>query len=430
MTSRPPQPASLYICNWSLNEPLCQSQTLPYLRALAARGYGSCLVTFERAPYALPRLADGDVKRRLAGDGICWHPVPYHTRTSLISALYDGLGALKTATLAVVRHRPRLVHTRTSVPGAIGLPLARLFRRPFLYDADSELSAEYADAGYWRRGSLAYRLLAGTERLCRDNADAVVVLSERLRSDFVARGVRAPVTVIPCCVELHRFRFDEGERRKQRQELGVDREKLLVYVGKTGPRYLVDEMMAFTNAIASRGGVRLLVLTHGDARVFQAIATRCGLNPSWVIVRRAAPDDVPRWLCAADAGLALIRESGSERGSSPIKVSEYLASGLPVVIGRGIGDLSAAIEKHALGVVVAQGSRSAYASAVDRLYDLWRQPETIRQRCAGWAQSVLDVECVAVPRYARVYEMLLAGRDELLGAGAVRTPGDAAATDR
>src|SRR5712692_6248066 len=110
----PAAKASVYICNWSLAEPLCQSQTLAYLKRLAARGYPTCLITFERPAYALGRAEAARMKSDLANHGICWHPLSHHPRTGLLVALFDGVRALLTGALAVVRHRPRIVHTRTS----------------------------------------------------------------------------------------------------------------------------------------------------------------------------------------------------------------------------------------------------------------------------------------------------------------------------
>jgi glycosyltransferase involved in cell wall biosynthesis len=399
---------ALYICNWSLANPLCGSQTLPYLRALAAGGDRFCLVTFERTPYA---LAPGDAAvaaSGLAADGICWHPVRYHDRASLLLAVGDAIAAFTHAARAVMRHRPRIIHTRTSAPAAIGLMLARLSRRRFLYDADSELSEEYVDGAYWPRGGLRHRLLAATERVCRRHADAIVVLTDRLRDDFVRRGVRSPITVIPCCVDVHRFRFDPALRSARRRQLNVESGKVLVYVGKTGPRYLVDDTMLLAKAIARRvRDVRLLVVTHEEAASFEAVARRCGFDPSLLTVCRAAPADVPGWLSAADAGMALVRNTPSERGSSPIKISEYLASGLPVAITPAIGDMSAAVEHESLGVVVRDRSDAARDEAASRLCELWSDVEAVRRRCAEWARLSVDVQGVGALRYRQLYDRLL-----------------------
>jgi len=399
--------AVLYISNWSLTSPLCESQTLSYLRALAARGYRSCLVTLERVPYALTPDQAAAATARLAADGICWHPVRYRHRAGFAQAVAGAVAAFVRAASAVARHRPRIVHTRTSAAAAVGCVVARVFGRPLLYDADSELSEEYVDGGHWTRDGLQYRLLAGVEAFCRRHASGIVVLSERLRADFLARGVRAPVTVIPCCVDLRRFRPDAASRRARRQELSVDTERVLVFAGKLGPRYLLAETMTFARVLARRCPVRMLVLTHDEPAAFAAAAERGGFDPAALTIRRAAPADVPGWLAAADAGMALIRPTPSERGSSPIKISEYLACGLPVVTTPGIGDISAVVDREAFGSIVVDGSDAACAAAADRLIALWNEGDDVGRRCESWARTWLDVDAIGVERYRRVYEALL-----------------------
>src|SRR5205085_11606858 len=59
--------AALYICYFGLREPLVQTQVLPYLRELAARGHRMSLLTFEPSPW---RHGEGEQWReRLQRDG-------------------------------------------------------------------------------------------------------------------------------------------------------------------------------------------------------------------------------------------------------------------------------------------------------------------------------------------------------------------------
>ena len=412
MSEKPSRSArsSVYITNWSLNEPLCQSQSVAYLKALAARGHRSCLMTFERPPYAVPSSDVAATKDALDAAGICWHPVPYHRRRNLAVAAFDTIRGLATAVTVLIRHRGRIVHTRTSVPAVIGLVAARLTGRRFLYDADSELSEEYVDGGHWRRGSRVHRLLSRIERTCRREADAIVVLTERLRDRFLQERPGASVTVIPCCVDVARLRFDAGARDRRRREVGAESARLLVYVGKIGPRYMIDETFELAKAVRRRAGdARLLVLTHDEPSMFQAIADRHGFGAA-TIVRRASADEIPGWLSAADAGIALIRPATSERGSSPIKISEYLAAGLPVVTTPAIGDVSDAIARESLGVVIPDQTPEALDAAAARLETLWLEPSAVRGRSMEWAQTALDLVAVGASRYARLYDTLLTPR--------------------
>src|SRR5262245_6985817 len=98
---------SLYVCNWSLNDPLCQSQTLPYLRALAAEGYPSCLLTCERPPHASTGADVVVAERELAAEGVHWISVRYHNRASAAQAAGDFVRLFKAAVGAAARHRPR-----------------------------------------------------------------------------------------------------------------------------------------------------------------------------------------------------------------------------------------------------------------------------------------------------------------------------------
>ena len=45
---------SVYITYWSLLDPLCQSQSLPYLYALAGEGYRLGMITFEQPSWRMP----------------------------------------------------------------------------------------------------------------------------------------------------------------------------------------------------------------------------------------------------------------------------------------------------------------------------------------------------------------------------------------
>jgi glycosyltransferase involved in cell wall biosynthesis len=368
---------SLYVCYWSLTDPLCQTQSLAYLRQLAAEGHRFALMTFEQDRFRLAPAEARAMRRELAAEGIHWYPLAYHKRYPLLATAYDCARGVAVGAFAALRHRARIVHSRASIPAAIE--------------------------------GTAFKVTAWVEREARRRADAVVVLSEVLRGDFVDElGVRAPVTVIPCCVDTAKFRFDPEARAARRRELGVGDERLFVYVGKLGPRYLVDEAFAFFGAARERlGPTRLLVLTGDPEEGFRRIADRHGVAPADLSVRSSPPGDVPAWLAAADAGLAFIRGAGCERGSSPVKIGEYLSVGLPVVITAGIGDYSDLIERERLGVVVRDLSAGGYARAAARLGELWAEGQALGRRCRAAASAHVALDTIGAVRYHTVYRSML-----------------------
>jgi glycosyltransferase involved in cell wall biosynthesis len=403
------QGIGLYICYWSLMDPLCQTQSLAYLRQLTARGGRVVLLTFEQPRFRLSAGETVAMRRELAGQGIVWYPLTYHKRFPLLATGYDCLAGVLTGIYAAWRHRPAVVHSRGSIPAAMALALNRLCRLAFLYDADSRLSLEYADNGHWSRQSLSYRLTALVESWSRRRADSIVVLTERLRHDFLEQfHVRAPVEVIPCCVDTAQFHFDLPGRLLRRRQLGLEDQKLLLYVGKVGARYLVQETFRFLSAVRETiQDARLLILSPDPPARFEAIAQSQGIGPEEYVIVRAGRYEVPSWLSAADVGLALIRSAECERGSSPVKIGEYLATGLPVVVTDGIGDYSDLVEREGVGLVLKGFDAGAFQDAVGCLQELWKEGDLLRRRCRTVAEKAVSLETVGFSRYSAVYNHLL-----------------------
>lgn len=399
---------SLYICYWSFQDPLCQTQSLAYLRRLTKRGYKFALITFEQPKYEITSTQKKRIKRELQEEGIDWYPLKYHKRFPMLATAYDCLRGILMGVWIVLRQRPKIVHSRASIPAAMALLIARIGRLRFLYDADSRLSEEYADNGHWSRESRAFRVTAWVEAEARKRAHSIVVLSEKLRDDFREEfGLTAPIEVIPCCVDIEAFHFDPVSRESCRRELGIAHEKLFVYVGKAGPRYLVDEMFDFFKLAQEQiGSAYLLILSAEEPEVFDQIAQRHGVSRDKYCVKYADHEKVSEYLSASDAGLAFIRSAQCERGSSPIKIGEYLAAGLPVVITEEIGDYSQWIAQHQLGAVIGRLDQEHYAEAVKSLFKSWAKGNSFRVECRKFAETKVSIESVGAARYAKVYEEL------------------------
>ena len=168
---------SVYITYWSLLDPLCQSQSLSYLRCLTRDGYKIGLITFEQGRWRMTPEQRRARQVELWAEGIDWHPMPYHKRPPVISTLYDiAAGGLAAAILAMRSHAA-LIHGRSSVSSAMAALAARVARTRLFVDADGPLSQEYVDAGIWGEGSPGHRLTEWGERKAMELADVVAVLT-------------------------------------------------------------------------------------------------------------------------------------------------------------------------------------------------------------------------------------------------------------
>jgi len=404
------RPAALYICYCDATEPLVQTQVVPYLKELAKRGTDVHLLTFERAPVSGEQrqaiLAD------LAAAGITWHSLRYHARPSLAATLYDiAIGAVVSAYICK-NHDIRVVHARSHVPAAMALLLKWMLGFQFLFDMRGLLGEEYADAGRWKRGRVKFKLTQRMERTFFRYADGIVMLTERIKRDLTLirpelRNRDVDIEVIPCCVDTERFIISQEARFNYRRERGWAGRIVLTYAGKLGGWYLTDEMARFF-AIARRDDPRFFfqILTQGDPGAMARALAVQGVRTTDYDIRYEPLSSLPLVLASSDAGISFIKATYSKLASSPTKLGEYLAAGLPAVVTAGVGDCDRLLRDNKVGVILNNCHQAAYRAAARELKALIKEPG-IRWRCRTLAEQELSLKRVGGPRYARIYQKLL-----------------------
>jgi glycosyltransferase involved in cell wall biosynthesis len=334
----------------------------------------------------------------------------YHKRPSLPATVWDVAVSVLVSFCLVIRGDIDIVHARGHVPAVAALLVKFLLRRKLLFDLRGTMADEYVDAGLWRRGNLPYRVTKWVERTALHHADAVVMLTSKIREQFLVwlpETVCRRIEVIPCCVDT--TLYAPLEKQQARRRLGLGRARVMVYVGSLGGWYLTDEMVRlFCVARGIEPELNFLILTQTPSRARAALSRR-GVDAAAFSVATVPPREVSACLQAADFAISLIKPAPSKVSSSPTKVGEYLASGLPILANRGIGDVDAIIERHHVGVLIEEFSDRSYAKAVTSILALIDQDPEVGTRCRRAAQEELSLEKVGVPRYLGVYQRLGVG---------------------
>ena len=398
----PPRLRSLYVCYLSLDDPLVETQVVAYLEGLAGRGHEVHLLTFE--PRRVGRRERRRVRQRLHRRGLHWHRLRYHARPSLPATVYDVACAVALGAALIRRHRLDAVHARSHVPAAAALLLRRLTGCRVIFDMRGLLAEEYVDAGRWSPGSLPFRITKWVERRAIDRAEAVIVLTERVRRHLFTDRPREGVWVIPCCTDVARLEAQSRSRATMREQLGLRDATVMAYVGKLTGLYMQREMAdLFASAREVIPDLHFLVLTQSDPAPIVAELERVGAGSGDCTITTCAPDAVGEHLAAADLAISLIAPSFSKIAASPTKIGEYLAAGLPTVCSAGVGDVDDLLEAERVGVLVRRFAPDAYRRAAQDVQRLRSDP-LLGQRCRAVAGERLSLETVGMPRYAAVYD--------------------------
>lgn len=400
----------LFISYNGMLDPLGQTQVIPYLRGLAKRGVQFTLLSFERAAAFTGEGARkrDELRRELSEQGIEWHWLRYHQRPSVPATIYDVIAGIRKARSLVRRNGIKMVHARSHIPATIALALKRSLGTKMIFDLRGLMAEEYVDAQHWRKDSVPYRITKAAERRIFEETDAVVTLTERIwpiiKEWDGLRGREVHHAVVPCCVDLSRFKFSEEDRAQRRKELGLGDNFTIVYSGSIGSWYLTEEMADFFAVLRRRRpDAHLIWLINGSHEAVRQLMKSRNVPADHFSVLSTPASMVPSYLSAADAGLSFNKPCFSKLASSPTKNAEYLACGLPLIINSGIGDSDALIDDWNAGVLLEDLTDEEYAEAQTFIETMAAQPGA-RQNARAIAERLFDLQTIGVERYAALYE--------------------------
>jgi len=399
---------TLFISYNGALEPLIQSQGVPYLKGLSNKGVRCFLLSFEKKIEGI-----GKLKKELNEHGIRWYHLKYHKSPSLPATLFDIVAGMLVGLYIVISKNISIVHSRATVPAVMGYVIARLTGKKFIFDVRGLMAEEYADGGVWKRNSFLYKTTLYIEKKLLCHADKIVVLNENIK-DFLINSSylqkysikKKDIVMIPCCVDMKKFNAEGGLTKILREKYKLSGKFIFLYTGSVGTWYLLEEMIDFFIAAKTLiNSAHFLVLTHVDKNMVIAACRKSGLSFSDITIDDAEFSDMPYYIKLADAGISFIKPCFSKRFSSPTKLAEYLACGLPLVINSEIGDTGELVSDNRIGVVIKDFSEKQYLDKTRELLDLMKESKELSKRCKLTAEKYLSLD-MGVERYHNIYREL------------------------
>jgi glycosyltransferase involved in cell wall biosynthesis len=156
-------------------------------------------------------------------------------------------------------------------------------------------------------------------------------------------------------------------------------------------------------ALRRRRPSRFAVFTRAATERLHAALAEAGVPPSEVSFQAVSFADMPAHLAAADAAISFARPAFSKIASSPVKVAEYLAVGVPVVMNRGVGDTDTLLG-HPAAIDAGALAAADLERAADQLAAL--PSGGLRAEARALARERFGMEEVGIARYRRLYQRL------------------------
>lgn len=399
--------AVLYITFDGLTDPLGQSQVLPYLEGFARNGWKVHVLSCEKSE----RSGNiGVLRDRLESLGIAWKHLRYNTAGGAFTRI-GYVRRLRRLAIAIARsEKIGIVHCRSYLASLVGLHLKRRFGIRFIFDMRGLWADERIDGGIWKRANpvhaLFYRYFKNKERSFALGSDHIVSLTRKGLSEMerLYGPLKDKASVIPCCADLKLF---DPEAARPVKVPGIEAgDHVLVYTGSAGTWYFIPEMIdcAFTWK-REIPNLKLLIVTNDTAALLTILESADEDKRALVVHASARYEQIPSYLAIASAALFFIKPSYSKLASSPTKMAECWAMGLPIVTNRGIGDNDELFGENNGGVLVDGFHEAAYASAAREYLRNKRPPAHYRDI----ARRLFDRE-KGLAAYLSIYERAGGGR--------------------
>lgn len=190
-------------------------------------------------------------------------------------------------------------------------------------------------------------------------ADSIVAVSREV-ADYLAQytETEGKVVVVPNGVNLSRFDSVVADRFRKSTPFTVG------FIGTLKPWHGLDNLLAaFMMFLPECPEARLLIVGDGpEAEKLKFRVFNDGITDSVHFTGAVAPTNIPRYLAQMDVGVAPYPETDSFY-FSPMKIFEYMASGLPVVASR-IGQIPEVVEHGKTGLLCEPGDVEALAEAL------------------------------------------------------------------
>lgn len=302
---------------------------------------------------------DGDAPEDLGAAGIHW-----------LSALPKGnIAARERASLGANRGLHAmlrgagpfdLVYERYSIWSYAGMEYAQAEGIPGVLEVNAPLIEEQArHRGLVDRGSaeqVAQRVF---------NAASVISVVSSEVASYLKRysGLDDRIHVVPNGVNAERFHPGVAPRIAPEPDVFT-----VGFVGTLKPWHGLPILAsAFAKFHERHPDTRLLIGGDGPGReAFEAQLASEGILRAVHFAGPLSPEQIPGFLTSMDVAVAPYPADG-EFYFSPLKVYEYMASGLPVV-ASAIGQISEIIKHEVNGLLVPPGDSSAFASAFERIH--------------------------------------------------------------
>jgi glycosyltransferase involved in cell wall biosynthesis len=399
--------AILYLSYDGMTDNLGQSQVLPYLTRLSAKGFNISLISFEKNNRFKEKKEI--VQNIVSNSSINWKPIKYTKFPPILSTIWDLVKLFFVARKILNSNKIQIIHCRSYVTMLVGMVLAPKYNVKCIFDMRGFWADERIEGGIWNLNSFLfnkiYQFFKFKEQEWIRNADGVVVLTHKASQICEQIRNKNDVVVVPCSVDIHAFENVKNTNTEIRKKIQIyDNQIVIGYLGSMGTWYLIDEMLKIFKQIKIIYSQAVLVVYTSDSvEYFKELASKNGLSSDEYKILEVSSNQISRYISIFDLTFCFIKKSYSKQASSPTKLGELLAAGIPVICNAGVGDIDYLQNKYTIGYLLNDFNESEVQKMINLLPKILK---TDKNSLRNTASLYFNLEN-AVLEYENLYKKLI-----------------------
>lgn len=372
----------------SIFDPLIQSNIYLYIKAISQKipdKYEFTIITYEEKNelHFYESEHNQEILNELTLLNIHWIYLKWRPGLNIVNKFLDLISPLP-ALIKLKSNGYNSIVSLASVAGSFAHLYSVVLRfKHYLYQFEPHSDFE-VDAKRYKHSSLQYKILNILEKKSVKNAKVISTGTDAMIRTLNQWGTKGIIYKIPSVVNENKFIFSDTERNLIRNELNIPENAIVVlYTGKFGGLYYKEEIIEFLGALLKLNPLYyILIVTPNDKKEIEYLCVKQRIASNKLVVTRSTHNAIHQYYFAADIGIVGIPSTPSQMYRSPIKTGEYLASGVPYIVCRGVSDDDLYAERYKIGVVVEGMSASSANYVHPKIMDILSEnKEQLRIRC-------------------------------------------------
>lgn len=376
----------LFISYDGMTDPLGQSQVLPYLIKLSKSGYSFNLISCEKKDKF--KINKSKINSICNDNNIKWHPLHYSEGIPIISALIN-IRKIKIKTAEICANQSiMMIHARSYIPAIIALESKEKLGTKFLFDMRGFWPDERVDGKIWDISKFpfkqVYQYFKKKEIQFIEKADHIISLTNNAKEEIKrwehTQNKKVEISVIPCCADLNHFKYDNISTKqidKFRKKLNISTDDfILTYLGSIGSWYLLEEMLDFFKILLqTKPNAKFLFITKDSRESVLKTVRLKGISEKSILITPSEREELPSLLSLSTASIFFITPTYSKKASSPTKMAELLAMGIPIICNANVGDSNYFLNLENCGTLISKLNENHYRNAISKLDDIISIPK-------------------------------------------------------